>query len=279
MSLHMNGSVEKMRAELSDDGQVKYFFRLSGREMPLADALGKRLRLEFSGQIACVHCGTSTNKSFNQGYCFPCFNQLAQCDRCIMSPELCHFHAGTCREPEWGATFCMTDHLVYLSNASGVKVGITRVNQIPTRWIDQGAVEAIPLYRVATRQVSGLVEAAARVHVADKTNWRLMLKNEQPDACLQSAAADLQDKLAPMVRDLQSQFGIQAVQAVRNRESIALSYPVLQYPDKVSTLNPEKTPVITGQLQGIKGQYLILDSGVINIRKFSGYELALSVEA
>lgn len=279
MELKLQGRVDKMRAELSDDGQVSYFFRLSDGELPMAGLLGKEIQLAFSGEIACIHCGAGTNKSFSQGYCFTCFNQLAQCDRCIMSPELCHFHAGTCREPDWAATFCMTDHVVYLSNASGVKVGITRVNQIPTRWIDQGAVEALPLYRVATRQLSGLVESAAKAHVTDKTNWRLMLKNAQPDTCLKTAAADLQEKLVPAVQALQGQYGLQAVQPVRNVESVSLRYPVLQYPDKVSTLNPEKTPVVSGRLQGVKGQYLLLDSGVINIRKFSGYELALSVEA
>ncbi|AFU97427.1 DUF2797 domain-containing protein [Simiduia agarivorans] len=279
MEVKLKGCIEKMRAELSSDGKVSYFFRLSAGELPMADLLGKSIQLEFSGQIACIHCGAGTNKSFSQGYCFTCFNQLAQCDRCIMSPELCHFHAGTCREPDWAQTFCMTDHLVYLANASGVKVGITRINQIPTRWIDQGAIEAVPLYRVATRQLSGLVEAAAKTHVADKTNWRLMLKNAQPDTCLKTAAADLQAKLMPAVQTLQSQYGLQAVQAVRNPDSVSLSYPVLQYPDKVSTLNPEKTPLVSGRLEGIRGQYLLLDSGVINIRKFSGYELALSVGA
>jgi hypothetical protein len=32
-------------------------------------------------------------------------------------------------------------------------------------------------------------------------------------------------------------------------------------------------PQVTGVLQGIKGQYLILDTGVLNLRKFGGYEI------
>ena len=54
-----------------------------------------------------------------------------------------------------------------------------------------------------------------------------------------------------------------------------LVYPVEQYPEKVKSHNLDKTPVIRGKLQGIKGQYLILDTGVINIRKYSGYELRI----
>jgi hypothetical protein len=51
---------------------------------------------------------------------------------------------------------------------------------------------------------------------------------------------------------------------------------VLKYPTKVVSLNFDKTPIITGVLEGIKGQYLLLDSGVLNIRKFSSYHLTIS---
>jgi hypothetical protein len=51
---------------------------------------------------------------------------------------------------------------------------------------------------------------------------------------------------------------------------------VIKYPTKVVSLNFDKTPVISGVLEGIKGQYLLLDVGVLNIRKFSSYNLTLS---
>src|SRR5690606_39924851 len=99
-------------------------------------------------------------------------------DLCIVSPERCHYEQGTCREPAWGEQFCMTDHIVYLANSSGLKVGITRASQIPTRWIDQRASQALPIMRVATRQQSGMVEGLLRGQVADKTNWRALLRGE-----------------------------------------------------------------------------------------------------
>ena len=118
------GAVRKMKTGLA--GPVAYTMVLGEHEIPLNGYLGKQLQLEYQGVINCIHCGRKTAKSFNQGYCYPCFKRLAQCDTCIMSPEKCHYAAGTCREPEWGEQHCMIDHYVYLANTSGIKVGITR---------------------------------------------------------------------------------------------------------------------------------------------------------
>lgn len=170
------GALSKMTARLESNAPVQYAFRLDDREVAVNPLIGRPLRLEYLGSIFCTHCGRKTKKSFSQGYCYPCFTRLAQCDSCIVSPEKCHYEQGTCREPEWGERFCMTDHVVYLANSSGVKVGITRASQIPTRWIDQGARQALPILRVATRQQSGLVEDLLRSQVADRTNWRAMLR-------------------------------------------------------------------------------------------------------
>ena len=171
------GHLQKMATNLSD--RVEYQLPLDDVWLPLNNLLGSKISLQFVGEIHCTHCGRRSNKSFNQGYCYPCFKKLAQCDQCIVSPEKCHHHLGTCREPEWGDQFCMTDHIVYLANSSGAKVGITRASQLPTRWIDQGAVQALPILRVKTRYQSGRVEDILRQHVADKTNWRTMLKLSQ----------------------------------------------------------------------------------------------------
>ena len=136
------GALDKMAARL--DAPVQYAFRLGELQVPVNPLIGKTLRLEYLGAIHCSHCGRKTNKSFSQGYCYPCFKKLPQCDLCIVSPEKCHHELGTCRDPEWGTSFCMTDHVVYLANSSGIKVGITRATQLPTRWLDQGATQALP---------------------------------------------------------------------------------------------------------------------------------------
>ena len=170
------GALSKMSTRLEQP--VQYSLRLGEQDLDLNALLGQGVRLEYLGAIHCSHCGRKTKKSFSQGYCYPCFSKLAQCDTCIMSPERCHYAAGTCREPAWGEQFCMTEHVVYLANSSGAKVGITRATQVPTRWIDQGATQALPIMRVATRQQSGLVEDVLRSQVTDRTNWRAMLKGE-----------------------------------------------------------------------------------------------------
>src|SRR5690554_3510233 len=150
------GSIRKMLGTLGEP--VRYALPLGDEQLPLNDLLGRTIRLEALGEIRCQHCNRLTKKSYSQGFCFPCMKKLAQCDLCIVSPERCHYEQGTCREPAWGEQFCMTDHIVYLANSSGLKVGITRASQIPTRWIDQGASQALPIMRVATRQQSGMVE-------------------------------------------------------------------------------------------------------------------------
>ena len=130
------GALRKMRVKADDP--VSYWLPVGNREIELASLLGQSISLEYDGHINCIECGRSTRKSFNQGYCFPCLRALAACDMCIVKPELCHFHLGTCREPNWGEQHCMQPHVVYLANSSALKVGVTRQSQVPTRWIDQG---------------------------------------------------------------------------------------------------------------------------------------------
>lgn len=267
------GALSKMKAQLGVP--VQYAFRLDDEEVPVNPLIGKTLRLEYLGAIHCSHCGRKTKTSFSQGYCYPCMQKLAQCDICIMSPERCHYEAGTCREPSWGEQFCMTDHVVYLANSSGVKVGITRATQIPTRWIDQGATQALPIMRVATRQQSGFVEDLLRSQVADKTNWRALLKSDATPVDLLAIRDQVLDVCADGMHALQQRFGIQAVQPLSEQPVVEISYPIEAYPAKITSFNLDKNPLVEGTLLGIKGQYLMFDTGVINIRKYTAYQLAV----
>ncbi|MGR9101083.1 MAG: DUF2797 domain-containing protein, partial [Gammaproteobacteria bacterium] len=224
------------------------------------------------------HCGRKIKKSFNQGYCYPCFTTLAQCDICIVKPEQCHYHKGTCREPEWGESHCMQQHFVYLATSSGVKVGITRHTQIPTRWIDQGAVEALPILKVASRYISGLAEIAIARHVNDKTGWQRMLKNHVDVIDLTAKRDELFEICRDELKEIEDRFGEGGLTRLPDEKPVKIVYPVLKYPDKVKSFNLDKTPLIEGVLLGIKGQYLIFDSGVINIRKYAGYEVIFEVE-
>jgi len=268
------GSISKMTARL-EQPVVQYAFRLGDVEVPVNPLLGKTVRLEYLGAIHCTHCGRKTKTSFSQGYCYPCMTKLAQCDTCIMSPERCHYEHGTCRDPAWGEQFCMTDHVVYLANSSGIKVGITRATQLPTRWLDQGASQALPIVRVATRQQSGLVEDLFRSQVADRTNWRALLKGNAEAVDLVAVREQLFDSCSEGFKGLQDRFGLQAIQPLTDVEPIEIRYPVEAYPSKIVSFNLDKNPVAEGTLLGIKGQYLIFDTGVINIRKYTAYQLAV----
>ncbi|MFV8816456.1 DUF2797 domain-containing protein [Haliea sp. E17] len=263
-----------MKTQLAD--AVAYRLPLGDAEVPMNALLGQQLQLRYTGAINCIHCGRKSSKSFNQGYCFPCFRSLAQCDSCIVSPEKCHYHLGTCREPEWGAANCMIEHVVYLANTSGLKVGITRHSQVPTRWMDQGATQAQPIFRVDSRLHSGLVEHLFKDHVADKTSWQAMLKGDAEPLDLEAQRQRLMEVCAGAVEQLREQHGLQAITALEAAGETRISYPVLEYPVKVKSFNLDKTPTIEGTLLGIKGQYLIFDTGVINMRKYGGYELAVS---
>lgn len=274
-SIDVTGRFRKMPAEAGDP--VEYTIAVGDHRLPMNELVGKSVKIGFDGVIRCINCDRVTKKSFNQGFCYPCFRKLAACDSCIMSPEKCHFHLGTCREPEWGETHCMVEHVVYLANSSGLKVGITRATQVPTRWIDQGAVEAIPMLRVASRYLAGLAEVACKSHVADRTNWRAMLKGDVPEVDLVQERERMLGLIADDLAALREAHGEDSIRAV-DESGLSLSYPVQVWPQKVKTHNLDKTPEVEGVLEGIKGQYLILDTGVINIRKYTGYEVRFRVD-
>jgi len=267
----MIGNILKMKVQLS--APVQYQLPVDDALVDLNPHIGRKIRLDYQGEINCIACGRKTSKSYAQGYCYPCFISLAECDMCIVKPETCHYDAGTCRDPEWGQQHCMQPHFVYLANSSGLKVGITRGSQIPTRWIDQGASQAMPIFRVSSRYQSGLLEVAIKQHVSDRTDWRKMLKGDAEARDLAAVRDELTGLCNDQISELQKQFGDENIQFLADEPVVEIQYPVEQYPEKVKSLNLDKTPLIEAVLLGIKGQYLIMDSGVINIRKYSGYKL------
>ncbi len=278
----LTGNIRKMQVstESQADGShlAQYQLPVGDELVPMNALVGQTVNVSCSGNIHCVHCGSKTKKSFNQGYCYRCLITLAQCDSCIIKPELCHYHAGTCREPEWGEANCLTDHFVYLSNTGAMKIGITRhvTDGVSSRWIDQGATQALPILRVSQRLVSGLVEDAAKAHIGDKTNWRTMLKGEPEALDIAGTAETILAAINEDIASVTETHGLTAVQPVQ-AEPINIRYPVVHYPDKIKSINLDKTPEFAGTLTGIKGQYWMLDGDrVINMRKYAGYEVTLS---
>ena len=246
---------------------VEYHLELGKDEIFLNSLVGKNLKLEFSGNIFCLDTGKKIKKSYGQGYCWESFNTLASCDSCIFQPELCHYSQGTCREPKWGEKHCLRPHIIYLANSSELKVGITRKTQVPTRWMDQGASFALPILEVKDRLTSGLIEIEIAKKFGDKTNWRKMLKGDISNIDLLAKRELVLSEFADLIKKYEAQ--------VLEPKVYTFNYPVEQYPQKISSLSLLKKPIIEGKLLGIKGQYLIFDCGVINIRKHQGYEVTL----
>ena len=275
MAIQASGHLAKMDVTLGDT--VSYQLPLDDQRIPLNQALGQSIRLEHIGDIHCINCGRRSKKSFSQGYCYPCFTKLPQCDTCIMSPERGHFHHGTCRDPAWGEKYCFTDHFVYLANSSGVKVGITRGTQLPTRWIDQGATQGLPIFRVQTRYQAGLIEDCIREFVTDKTSWQKMLKGNAEPVDLATIRDELFARAEPGLELLEQEFGLQALQRLYDETTTEINFPVDEFPLKVKSFNLDKQPLVEGVLKGIKGQYLILDTGVINIRKYTAYNVQFTI--
>lgn len=275
----LTGNIAKMRVSATpDDNTVQYSLPVGDQLVEMNALIGSEVEVSHSGLIHCVHCGSKTKKSFNQGYCYRCLITLAQCDSCIIKPEKCHYHEGTCREPEWGEAHCMSDHFVYLANTGNLKVGITRhvKDSISSRWMDQGASQALVMLRVPDRLTSGQVETLFKAHIADKTNWRTMLKGAPDNQDLEAEKQRLLSELQPELDKLREEKGLQAISET-DSSAVEIDYPVTAYPDKIKSINLDKTPAFSGTLQGIKGQYWLLDDNrVINMRKYAGYELTVS---
>ena len=273
-SMKLTGNIRKMESAVPKPaGPVRYQLPVyvagdQKKLFPISDAIGKKITLTYTGKIACIRCGRATKKSFNQGFCYPCFTSAPECSECIVRPELCRAHEGESRDMEWSKTYCLVDHVVYLAVSSDVKVGITRKSQVPTRWIDQGAHQAIQLAKTPHRFAAGQVEVALKKHLKDRTDWRKMLKNEYP------ANVDLKAIKHAMIENLPEEL---RKYAVKSDTRTAIEFPVLEYPVKVKSLGFDKEPNIAGKLMGIKGQYLIFDENrVINLRKHQGYEITIA---
>ncbi|MEM0912441.1 MAG: DUF2797 domain-containing protein [Pseudomonadota bacterium] len=275
---HHEVHVRKMRVGINDQNVAQYYLDSAEGSIHMNALIGSRISLSFDGQINCIHCGRKTKKTFNQGACFPCFRSLAQCDTCIIKPEQCHFEHGTCREPDWGQANCMQDHFVYLANTGVVKVGITRhvSNGVSSRWIDQGATQALPIFKVKSRKVSGLVEIEIAKYISDKTNWRTMLKGGYPAVDLIEFWAQLREKVKNSIDAITQEIGLQSLTEL-DMPALDIDFPVRRFPEKIKSLNFDKAPNIEGDLLGIKGQYLLLDGDrVLNLRNASGYNISLS---
>lgn len=264
--MEYQGNILKMRAELAEP--VRYFFRIGENEIDMNALLGKHIRMQFDGQINCIACGKRTKTSFSQGFCYSCLQTAPEASETVMRPELSKAQFGIARDMEWAKEHDLIDHIVYLAVSSELKVGVTRIHQIPTRWIDQGASNAIRVLQTPNRHIAGVVEVFLKKYFTDKTNWRDMLKNKVAENF------NLLDEKENVLRLLPAEL---RQYRCENDEIVTMSYPVIEYPEKLNSLSFDKQAVVEGTLVGIKGQYLMLsENQVINIRKHNGYYIRFS---
>ncbi|XOV68907.1 MAG: DUF2797 domain-containing protein [Fluviicola sp.] len=254
-----------MKATLNDE--VAYHLELS-EIVPMNNFIGKPLRIEFNGRINCSSCGAITKKTFGGGFCYKCFTTAPEASECIIRPELCRGHLGEGRDAEWEDKNHNQPHVVYLAASSAIKVGVTRASQVPTRWIDQGASSAVILCETPNRYEAGVIEVAMKSMYTDKTSWQKMLKNDiDENIDLLDEKWSLEDQLPGDILEYFSE----------DETLWEINYPVEDYPEKVKSLSLDKTPVVEGVLQGIKGQYLIFEGGLVfNVRKHTGYYVQIS---
>ena len=259
-----SGQLEKMDHE---DGQpIEYSLVLDGKLTPISHRVGKNVSIKFLGKIECIDCRRDIKKTYGDGYCYPCFRDLPENDLCMVKPELCEHEFGDKSDVEYFQKYCNIDHFVYLSLTSGVKVGVTRYFNIPSRWIDQGAIKALIIAKTPQRKFAGQVEVALAKYMADKTNWRKMLTGEIQQTDLKEFRKKALEWIPSNLQDY-----------IKQDEIIhELNYPIKKFPKKISSHNLEKETELSGILTGIKGQYLMFGNKVINLRKYTGYYIEFS---
>lgn len=272
--MQITTNLRKMRTRL-DGRQARYslpvvdILEYSG-EVAVHDWVGEQLSIQFEQAIHCIETGKKVRKTFGEGLSYEAFLTSPLASPSNVHPELSRIHEGIAlRDLEWEEAHHNKPHYVYLSRTSEVKVGVTRTANIPSRWIDQGASEAVVLAETPYRQLAGLIEVTLKDHFADKTAWQKMLKNQTDDRTplgewKERAIGLLPAEYEPFISDEDT--------------VVSIEYPVLRYPATVKSVKLDTSPCIKGTLAGIKGQYLLFSDGaVFNVRSHSGYRVTLTV--
>ena len=259
-------NLSKMRSEYGFP--VQYFLAANNAEIYMNDLIGSRITIEYQHIINCVSCGKTTQRSYMNGHCYQCYTTLPECDEGVFNPEKDMAHLGISRDMEWSKKYSLIDHYVYLAFTGDLKVGVTRYNQIPTRWIDQGAIAAIRFAKTPNRNLAGQIEVEMKKHLADKTNWKTMLSVTQPNVDL----VERKKFFLPMLPDDLRLY------ATYDDSVTPIAYPYTNMVANIKAVTLDKYDKIEGKLAGIKGQYLIFENGmVINVRSHSGYRIKLNV--
>lgn len=270
-----DGNVRKMGSVVNSDGTVEYRFRGADVLEPLPEHsanewVGQQVRLSFEGAIHCIETGKRIKKTYGEGLSYDAFLRSPLACPSILRPELSRIHEGIAlRDEAWEREHHLQPHVVYVSQTSHLKVGVTRSSNVPSRWVDQGAVGAIVLANTPYRQLAGEMEVALKSVLSDKTNWRAMLKHVELDP---SALEEAKDECLEVLGEVYEAF------FEMSDDVMPLTFPVLRYPEKVKSVKLDKEPTLEGKLAGIKGQYWLFDDGrVWNARSHAGYRVRIEI--
>ena len=260
------GIIQKMFVQ--NTAPVQYILPIGDKRLALNNLIGKEIYISFQNKINCLKCGSSIKKTYVNGFCYQCYISAPETSACLFNPEKCEAHLGIARDLEWSKKNCLQEHIVYLSISSHVKVGVTRLSQVPTRWLDQGAIKAIKIAITPYRELAGQIEIDLKQYYSSQTSWQAMLKNKIKNADL---IFEKQKAINYLKSDLKKYL-------CTDNTTYTMQYPVIEYPEKIKAVNLDKQSEIKSVLTGIKGQYLIFKNGnVLNIRKHSGYFITIKI--
>ena len=132
--MQYQGVLKKMLSESNDI--IQYYLDLESDFINMNQLLNRNLDFKFL-KYSCMNCHLD-KEIYRQGFCKSCFFETPTAGDWIMRPELSTAHLGKeDRDLDYEKSVQLQPHIVYLANSSNVKVGVTRKQQVPTRWIDQ----------------------------------------------------------------------------------------------------------------------------------------------
>ena len=249
------------------DNPVRYIMDFDDDLVFLNQIIGKKIKIHKTG-YCCLSCYENL-QIFANGFCKKCFFESPMAGDWVMKPELSKAHLEIeDRDISYEKKVQLQNHIVYLSKTSGIKVGVTRSNSMTTRWIDQGAIEAVVLIEVPNRYLAGLAEVKLKEKFSDKTNWRRMLTSNIEEEDIINNKKIALDSLGSEFEEFFK----------TDSEVLKFNYQIDKSIDSVKSISLKKSDDIEGILIGVKGQYLIFDdSSVFNVRSNEGYLVDISI--